>query len=287
MVRHSGTRHGRREGLGIKVGIRPDPQAVLSTIGGHAVGDRLALGGKDVVHGIVRGAGNSEVVVTVIENVGLGVVGVVGGELALEDLDGELLRSPRRKLGGLLVALELDSGLLHTVLTVIVGVGALNVNADGVRTRNGTRIADGHIDGEGVSILNDLEVRISESGVGKSRSKRIGNIGRVVEITRFSLAKDEVFVSGLVVAVTHIDALCVDVVVAPVIAHAVAGRPFVGFRLDVFGLTVGKQGEVRIDTAKVCHNGIETIVLVQGVRHTARGIGLAVKDIDEGRGAEG
>ena len=93
MVRHSGTRHGRREGLGVKVGIRPDPQAVLSAIGSHAVGDRLALGGKDVVHGIVRGAGNSEVVVTVIENVGLGVVGVVGGELALEDLDGELLRT--------------------------------------------------------------------------------------------------------------------------------------------------------------------------------------------------
>ena len=74
----------------------------------------VALGSKDVVDSVVRIGSSGEVVVTGIQTVGLGVVCVVGAQLALLHGDGRILGSAGSQHIGLGKAAQLCSCLLYT-----------------------------------------------------------------------------------------------------------------------------------------------------------------------------
>ena len=231
------------------------------------------------------GSGNREVVVAVVEDVGLGVVGVVGGELTLGDLDGELLGGTGLEELGLLVALELDGSLLQAVGAVVVGVGALDVDECSVLAGDGAGVRDRHVDGEVVGALVDAEVGVLEAGVAQAGAEGVRHKLGVVEVAGVALAENLVLVAGLIVAIAHIDALDVDVLVAPVVTVELGGRPLVALGGDLRKHVGRDLGEVGVDVAEVGHGGNSLVVLVDGVGQATGGVHLAGEDVNEYRGA--
>lgn len=75
--------------------------------------------------------GGSEVVVASVNNVGLGVVGIIGAQLALVNGDVDSLGSAGSQDIGLGKAAQLSRSLLDAVGLVVIGVGALEVQLNG------------------------------------------------------------------------------------------------------------------------------------------------------------
>ena len=268
-------RLGLGEGLVVRLGAGPGGNSLGVALGGHAVGRGLALGGQEVVHGLVRAVGHGKEVVASLEDVGLGLVGIVVGELGLLDVHGHVLGGAGGDEVGLLVAHELDGGHLDAVLAVVVGVGLLEVDGDGVLALHGAGVGHGHLDVKAVVGLGDAHALVVEGGVGQTVGEGIGHVGAVVEVAGVALAQDLVLVAGLIVAGAHVDALGVHVVAAPVGALVVGGLPLVDHALDLVGLAVGQAGEVGVDHAEVGHHGVEGVVLIDGVGQLAGGVDLA------------
>ena len=146
-------------------------------------------------------------------------------------------------------------------------------------------VGHGHVDGEGVRALLDREVGVGKGGVGHARAKRVGHDLGVIEVTGVALAQNLILVAGLVVAIAHIDALGVDVLVAPVIAVELVGGPLVAVGRHLVQDRLGDLGEIGVDAAEVGHSGNGLVVLVNGVGKAAGGVDGTGQDIDEHRGA--
>ena len=194
----------------------------LRGLGGVAggVGARDALGGKDVVEGVVGIGADGQVIVAGLEDVGATTSGVIALEIGKAHLDLDGLGRGGRELVGLGKAHELDRGLLHAVLAVVVGVGALPVHLDDVTAGDGAGVS--YLDGQrGHAVLLDtIEQLLLEGGVGEAEAKRelhgvgvapgAGALGSAHGGLGVALAQDAVLVSGLVVLVADVDSLLVD-----------------------------------------------------------------------------
>ena len=232
-------------------------------IGGHAVFHGLALDSKDVVDGIVCVLGGGDVVVTGIQNVGLGVGVVVGLQLFLIEGDRNGLACTGSQLRGLGVTDQFNRSLFHLVGLVIIGVGALCIHFHNVLAGNRTGVGHLDRDGAGVAIPAGVVVGPIKGGVGQAVAEGIHHSVIVVVIACVALTEDLVLVTGLVIAVANIDALFVaDVVVLGQVTilvivgkvaevlrrRAVHGIHFIGIhgaagRIDLAGEDLGQRAQ--------------------------------------------
>ena len=211
--------------------------------------------------------GGGEVVVTGVEDVGAGTVGVVGSDVALVDGHGQRLGSARLDHAGLAEADEGDSGFFHTVLLVVVGVGALDIDLHGLFAGHVAGVGD--LDGDGVGVIGgivaDVHVADVEVGVAHAVAEGVGHGVAVGVVACVAVAGDEVLVAGLVVLVAHIDAFLVDHVGLSLGGHIAA--------LDI--AFVGGGGEVP-------HGGGAEVVVAVGIDQAAGGVDLAGQDLGHG-----
>ena len=236
------------EGGGVESVVGPLPDEVGAAVLGHAaigVLDGVALGSQDVVDCVVGIGGSGEVVVTGVHDVGLGVVRVVGAQLALRDRDGHVLRSAGRQHVGLCEAAQLSSSLLDAVCLVVSGVGRLEVDLDGLLAGEGLAgVGDLQGDGEGIVRLGHIEVGVCEGGVAVAVAEGVSNGGRPVVIASLGGTHDDILVTGLEVTVAQIDAFLIDTV--HTLHVSTLGQQVV---LCCVGVSLG----VEVVHSRVCH----------------------------------
>ena len=257
-------------GLGVKVVVHRVDHLRIA-LGGHAVGDGLALDGEDVVGrgmGVVR---DGQVVGARVEDVHAGAQRVIGGEEVLRHIDRHNLALARGQQRGLAVAGQLDGGLLDLVLAVVVGVGLLRVDLHGLLARDGAGV--GHLHGHGVGGILALaglfnrHVADLEVGVAQAVAERIGHDVAVDEVARVGRAQHDVLIARLGVAVAHVDAFLIDDILVELVrvrTEVVAARTLVG---------VG---------AEVVHDRVELVVHPPGIRQRAGRIDPAGEHVAHG-----
>ena len=257
-------------GSGVEGVLGPGVGQVGVAVSGHlAVGGlhSVALGSQNVVDSVVGIGGGGEVVVTGVEDVGASAVGVVGSDIALVDGHGQRLGSARLDHAGLAEADEGDSGLFHTVLLVVVGEGALDIDLHGLFAGHVAGVGD--LDGDGVGVIGgivaDVHVADVEVGVAHAVAEGVSHDVAVGVVACVAVAGDEVLVAGLVVLVAHIDAFLVDHVGLSLGGHIAA--------LDI--AFVGGGGEVP-------HGGGAEVVVAVGIDQAAGGVDLAGQDLGHG-----
>ena len=202
--------------------------------------------------------GSSEVVVTSVHDVGLGIVRVVGAQLALRDSDGHVLRSAGSQHVGLCEAAQLSSSLLNAVCLVVSGVGRLEVDLDGLLAGEGLAgVGDLQGDGEGIVRLSHVEVGVCEGGVAVAVAEGVSNSGRPVVVAGLGGAHDDVLVTGLEVAVAQIDAFLIDAV--HTLHVSTLGQQVV---LCCVGVGLGVE---------VVHGGVGHVVVQVGIDQRAGG----------------
>ena len=158
--------------------------------------------------------GGGDVVVTGIQNVGLGIDVVVRLQLLLIKSDRYRFACAGSQLRGLGVTDQFNRSLFHLVGLVIIGVGALCIHFHNVLAGNRTGVGHLDRDGAGVAIPAGVVVGPIKGGVGQAVAEGIHHSVIVVVIACVALTEDLVLVTGLVIAVANIDALFVaDVVV--------------------------------------------------------------------------
>ena len=279
-------------------------------IGGHAVFHGLALDSKDVVDGIVCVLGGGDVVVTGIQNVGLGVGVVVGLQLFLIEGDRNGLACTGSQLRGLGVTDQFNRSLFHLVGLVIIGVGALCIHFHNVLAGNRTGVGHLDRDGAGVAIPAGVVVGPIKGGVGQAVAEGVHHSVIVVVIACIALTQHLVLVTGLVIAVANIDALFVaDVVVLGQVTilvivgkvaevlrrRAVHGIHFIGIhgaagRIDLAGEDLGQRAQAvvahgrsrddRVDAGIILHPAqIDRCTGVEQQHHIVKVVVQVLEDL--------
>ena len=252
-------------------------------IRGHTVCHALSLGREDVVDRFVCVFSRSDIVITCVQNVGLGIDVVVGLQLFLVEGDRHGLACTGSQLRGLGVTDQFNGSLFHLVGLVIIGVRALCVDFHNVLACNRTGVGDLDRHGAGIAIPAGVVIRPVKGGVGQAVAEGVHHSIVVVVIARIALTEDFILVTGLVVAVANIDALFVaDVVVLGEVAilivvgkvaevlrrRAVHGIHFIGIhgaagRIDLAGedlsqraqavVAHGRSRDDRVDAGIILH----------------------------------
>ena len=257
----------------IKGGVVPFGRQPGVPGGGHAALVR-ALGGQDVVDGVMGVFAHGEVVIAVLQDVGLGVHVVVGGQILLLHRNGKVLGVT----GGdelLVEAAQLHRGLLHLVVDIILGVGGLEVDLHGVLAVHRAGILHVHLHLEGIALLLDGEVGVLEGGVAQAVAEGEGHVGAIVILPGVALVQHIVLIPRLVVAVAHVDALLVHHVVPVALADAGVGVVLGGGHVVIRAVGIGVRAEV-------LHGGGGVVVLEEGVHDAARGVHRAGQDVGHG-----
>ena len=272
--------HG--EGVGIHVAL-PGPLVGLGGVagGGHAVGFGVTLGGKHVVERVVRVGADGEVVVARIHDVGLRAVGVIAGQVRHVHVDGDGLGFARFQQAGLLVVHQLDGGLLHAVLTIVLGVRGGGVQLDDGLAGHVARVGHGHGGGGGLLVAGHLHrvERLVERGVAQAVAERVHDlVGVVPRAVRGGHGAVGVRIGagrGLLTTVAHHD------VRIPGLVVPVAGIDALGFdEIGVHGRVLGEVGRIRPrDVAVVLHGRGHGAVLGEQVTERAGGVDGAVERI--------
>ena len=249
-------------------------------IGGHAVCHGLALGREDVVDRFVCILSCGDVVVTGIQDVGLGVSVVVGLQLFLVEGDRHGLACTGSQLRGLGVTDQFNGSFFHLVGLVVIGVRALCVDFHNVLACNRTGVGDLDRHGAGIAIPAGVVIRPVKGGVGQAVAEGVHHSIVVVVIARIALTEDFILVTGLVVAVANIDALFVaDVVVLGEVAilivvgkvaevlrrRAVHGIHFIGIH--------SAAGRIDLAGEDFCQRA-QTIITHSGSRNDGVNIGI-------------
>ena len=208
--------------------------------------------------------GGGEVVVTGVEDVGAGAVGVVGSDIALVDGHGQRLGSARLDHAGLAEADQRNGRLLDAVFLVVVGVGALDIDLHGLFAGHGTGVGD--LDGDGVGVIGgivvDLHVADVIAGVAQAVAEGVSHGVAVGVVACVAAAGDEVLVAGLVVLVAYIDAFLINHVGLALCGHIAA--------LNI--TLIGAGGEVP-------HGRGAVVVVAVGIDQAAGGVDLAGQDL--------
>ena len=244
---------------------------VIETVGGRhlidgagialVVGDGLVdadvLGLDDLV-GI---GADGDTVVALIQHVGLGRVGVVGGHVLVLEADGDGFALSRLEDLGLLEGDEVGAGLFDAT----IGVGGIEVGLDGVASGLGAVVGNGHIEGDlAVSVL-DVAHLLAELGVREAVTE--GILHHLVVV-------DQPFLGGcLPEAVSHVDAFVV-VDEGGGNGFGLAGEADEG-RLVVVHVGVGEGTEVVV-------GGCLGQITDEGVGGLAGGVGCALQHLTQG-----
>ena len=222
----------------------------------------------------------SDIVITCVQNVGLGIDVVVGLQLFLVEGDRHGLACTGSQLRGLGVTDQFNGSLFHLVGLVIIGVRALCVDFHNVLACNRTGVGDLDRHGAGIAIPAGVVIRPVKGGVGQAVAEGVHHSIVVVVIARIALTEDFILVTGLVVAVANIDALFVaDVVVLGEVAilivvgkvaevlrrRAVHGIHFIGIH--------GAAGGVHLTGEDFCQRA-QTVITHSGSRNDGVDIGI-------------
>ena len=249
-------------------------------VGGHAVCHGLALGREDVVDRFVCVFGCGDIIIACIQNVGLGIDGVVRLQLLLIKSDRYGFACAGSQLCSFGIAHQLHSSLFHLVCLVVIGIGALCIDLYDILASHITRIGDLDRHGAGIAIPAGIVIRPLKIRVGQAVSKGIHHSIRIVVITGIALTQHLVLVAGLVVAVANIDALFVaDVVVLGQVAilvivgkvakvlssRAVHGIHLVGIH--------GAAGRIHLAGEDLCQRA-QTVITHSGSRNDGMDAGV-------------
>ena len=279
-------------------------------VGGHAVCHGLALGREDVVDRFVCVFSRSDIVITCVQNVGLGIDVVVRLQLLLIKGDLHRLACTGSQFCSFGIAHQLHSSLFHLVCLVVIGIGALCIDLYDILAGHITRIGD--LDGHsaGIAIPAGVVIRPVKGGVGQAVAEGVHHSIVVVVIARIALTEDFILVTGLVVAVANIDALFVaDVVVLGEVAilivvgkvaevlrrRAVHGIHFIGIhgaagRIDLAGedlsqraqavVAHGRSRDDRVDAGIILHPAqIDRCTGVQQQHHIVKVVVQILQDL--------
>ena len=267
-----------RNGISVILG-RIGPLGGKSCIAGSAhAGSVRAFGHQDVVHGIMAVAADGEVIITLLKNVGLLVIRIVGSEIFLIDDDIEVLR-----LAGfdhlLVETADFHSGLLNEILAVIIGVRALEVDLHSVLAVNRADVLYVNRSGKcTVTVFFDGEVGILKIGIAQAVAEGESDVCIIVIIACIPLIEHIVFIAGFKVAVTDVDAFLINNIVG--IALGNAGVGIVLCRCGCIVSTVSP-----LISAEVLHGRSSVIVLHKGVNNAAGGVNIAGENIRDAEGA--
>ena len=244
-------------------------QVGVAVLGHLAVGGlhSVALGSQDVVHSVVGIGGGGEVVVTGIKDVGACTVGIVGSDVALVDGHADSLGSAGGQLGRFAETDKGYSGFFYTVLLIVVGVGALDVDLHGLLTGDLAGVGDLDIDGVGIvgSVILHIHIAVGKGGVTQAMAEGVSDHVAVGIIASVAAAGNKILIAGLVVFVAYVDALLIDHVAAALGGDIAA--------LDI--AFVGSGGEVP-------HSGGAEVVVAVGIDQAAGGVDLAGQDLGNG-----
>ena len=214
---------------------------------------------------------NREIVVTGIQDIGLRVHVVVGGQVFFFHGNGEVLRLPGRN--HLLVkAAELHGGLFYLIVHVILGIGGLEVNLNGVFAIYLAHIGHIHIHLNGGALILDGKVGVSKVGIAQAITEGESNILVIVIITGISLIQNVVFIPGFIIAVTNIDAFFINNIVPVALLDAGVGVILGGSHIVVRSIGIGIGSEV-------LHGGCGVVVLQEGIYNASRRIDLTSQNI--------
>ena len=200
--------------------------------------------------------GSGEVVVASVNNIGLGVVGIIGAQLALVNGDVDSLGSAGSQDIGLGKAAQLSRSLLDAVGLVVIGVGALEVQLNGFLAGvGGTGVGDFQGDIESISRLGHIEIAVLEGGVAVAIAEGEGNSGGPVVVAGIAGAHNSVLVAGLVVTVIQVDAFLIHAV------HTLHIRA-IGQQVVIccVGVSLGVE---------VVHGGVGHVVIQVGINQAA------------------
>ena len=225
------------------------------------------MGCQNVVDSIVGIGGSGQVVSTLVQNVGLCAVSIVGSQITLVDLNGKNLGRAGSQLFGLAKAHQLHCGLLDLVVDVILGIGRGQVDLNGLLAFHVTGV--GNLYGNVIALLAVLvgaggngHIAVLEGGVGQTVTEGKGNFLAILGIivTGITLTHNRVKVSGLVVLVAYVDAFLVYHVGGSLIGHLAV--------------------KVRVlQRQVVVHCGGRQVVVAVGIHQAAGGVNLAGQDI--------
>ena len=194
---------------GIKCRIVPLVYQCLISFCIHAVRSGISLRCQNIVDRFVRSHCNSEIVIACVKDISLCAVGVISSQLSLRNIDSDRLGSTG--LEGLCFAksAELDGSLLDAVSFVIVGVRGLEVDLNGLLACHAASVCHIYSHVEAVRILFYLEAAHIEGRVAQAVTEGISNSRVVVEVACACSAHNDVFISGLRIAVSEVDAFLI------------------------------------------------------------------------------
>ena len=214
---------------------------------------------------------NREVVVAILQDVGFGVVGIVAGQVFLVDGNGIMLGGT----GGdhlFVKAAQLHSRLLHLIVDIVLGVGALEVDLHRVLAVHITGVGYIHPNLEGVALVLHREVGILEGGVAQAIAEGEGHIGGIIIVTGVAAVQHIVLIAGLIITVAHIDAFLIDHIVLVALDNAGVGVVLRGGHIIVGAVCI-------VEGAEVLHGRGRMVVLEEGIHDAAGGVDVAGQDV--------
>ena len=280
-----GNLHARlahREGVRVHAAV-PGPGVGLGgiAVGGHSIGNGLALRRQDVVQRVVGIIADSKVVIARLHNVGFGVLAVVAGEVRQIHRHGDGLAFAGVQGAGLFVVHQLHSGFFDVVLTVVIGIGGAGIQLHHSLAGHVAGVGGGHGDGGGLFVAghHHLIQRLFKAGIGQAVAEgvhhfvvvcpyavrlghravriRIGARGSVCA----AVAQHDISIAGLVIAVAGVDAFALDQV-----------RVHIGALAEVGSVGPG-------NVAVVLHGGRQRAVFSERVAQMRGGRNRAVQHI--------
>ena len=243
----------------VEVVRRDDEVAVVGVLRGVVDGGlrhRERLLGQDLMG--VRA--DRDPVVARLEDVGLGVLGVVGGQG---------VPRPRHRHGLRLAGLEqlrllVGDQVRRRLLNAAVGVGRVRVDLDDVLARDLAGVRHRHLRAQHpVGALPQFRHLLGETRVGQAVAEGVDDFARVLD--------DALSGGGLVPAVAHVDGV------------RVVDERRLGERALVEGVLLGELSHVRVlEVAEVVGGGARLDDPGEGVGGLGRRVDLAVQDAAQG-----
>ena len=210
-----------------------------------------------------------QIVVTGIQNIGLGAVGIVSCQVTLVHQNLNCLSRAGFQNTGLAETDQLHSSLFNLVFLVIVGVGRLGIDLHGLLACHLTVV--GHSNSNlklvGLSVIDYLHITVIKSGIAQSEAEGERHVTSVGIAACVTGAHNKIFVPGLVILVTYIDAFLVDQVGLCIVGDILAIVTGIGHRNGIL------------------HCRRREVVIAVGIHQRTGGIDLAGQDVRHRIGA--
>ena len=233
--------------------------AHLAFVHGYPVG---FLRHQNIVYGVMRIRCRREVIVPLAHYVRLCLFMVVARQVFFLHRYRIRFRSAFLYLF-LVESAYLNRGLLHVVFLFVPTVRRLEVYLHSMFCRYVSRVLylDAHF--ETIVFFRDVEIRILEIHIRHSASERVCHHRVIVELSRISLPKHVIFVSCLVVSISHVYSLLVYYVVAVGFVYTAVVIVLRGFEFQFVCICI-------IERAEILHRRRRVVVFQKRVYYSAR-----------------